>query len=63
MSIDYYFLEYGLRPEILVIIKDVKKESDNLMFYTLFREKYNEINALKDKKRSKEIMIYLYDNG
>ena len=63
MSIDYYFLEYGFRPEILVVIKDVKKEFDNLMFYTLFREKYNEINALKDKKRSKEIMIYLYDNG
>ena len=63
MSIDYYFLENGLRPEILVIIKDIKKEFDNLMLYTLFREKYNEINTLTDKKRSKETMIYIDDNG
>ena len=63
MSIDYYSLENGLRPEILVKIKGNKKELVSLMFYTLYREKNNEINAFKDKKRNKETMIYIDDNG
>ena len=63
MSIDYYSLERGLRAEILVKIKDVKKELASLMLYTLIREKYNEINTFRYKKRCKETMIYIDDNG